>query len=442
MAFLYIVSAALLYLAAQMTTFSGVFWVMLVFCLAYFPTVGLTNSITMQSVKDPGRDFPPIRVLGTLGFIVAVSFVSLNKLEASSGQFMVAAAAAVVMAIYSITSLPHTPPPARGQKVTWQRAVGLDTLSMMKQTNFMIFIIASILACIPLTFYYSFANAYLNDLRVPNAGFMMTLGQWAEVVMLLAMPALFRFVSIRGVLLLGLASWTLRYVLLAYGNADAGIWMFYLAILLHGNCYDFFFVAGQLYTDQEAPAHLRSSAQGFIAFVTYGIGMYMGSVLSGVARDYFPTWQSFWLLRDHVGRHHVPGAVLLPLEDDDQGERQGACRSRNLRGPGLLKRSGAASAPAAGAHADASLILAERQIEAALEPESGRPCAGQDSRHSRDSAAGTRRRTRRRRPTPAGSSRPDPCASARRTGTARCRRWTATRPAHLPRSTRGSSLSW
>ena len=295
MAFLYIVSAGLLYMASQASTFSGVFWVMLVFCLAYFPTVGLTNSITMQSVKDPGRDFPPIRVLGTLGFIVAVSFVSLNKLEASNGQFLVAAAAAVVMAIYSITSLPHTPPPARGQQVTWQRAVGLDTLSMMKQTNFMIFIIASILACIPLTFYYSFANAYLNDLRVPNAGFIMTLGQWAEVVMLLAMPALFRFLSIRWVLLLGLASWTLRYLLLGYGNADGGIWMFYLAILLHGNCYDFFFVAGQLYTDQEAPSHLRSSAQGFIAFVTYGVGMYLGSVLSGVARDYFPTWQSFWL---------------------------------------------------------------------------------------------------------------------------------------------------
>ena len=295
MAFLYIISAGLLLMVTRVTTFWGVFWVMLLFGLAYFPTIALTNSITMQSVKDPGRDFPPIRVLGTLGFIVAVSFVSLNKLEDNSGQFMVAAGAAVLMAIYSITSLPHTPPPARGQKVTWQRAVGLDTLSMMKQTNFMIFIIASVLACIPLTFYYSFANAYLNDLRVPNAGFMMTLGQWAEVVMLLAMPMLFRYVSIRGVLLLGLASWALRYLLLAYGNADAGIWMFYLAILLHGNCYDFFFVAGQLYTDQEAPPHLRSSAQGFIAFVTYGIGMYLGSVLSGVARDYFPTWQSFWL---------------------------------------------------------------------------------------------------------------------------------------------------
>ena len=295
MAFLYLVSAVLLYLVTQVTTFSGVFWLMLAFCLAYFPTVALTNSITMQSVADPGRDFPPIRTLGTLGFIVAVSFVSLNQLENSSGQFLVGAGAAVLMAIYSISSLPHTPPPARGQQVTWQRAIGLDTLSMLKQTNFLVFVIASILACIPLTFYYSFANAYLNDLRVPNAGFIMTLGQWAELFMLLAMPALFRVMSIRGVLLVGLASWALRYLLLAYGNADAGIWMFYVAILLHGACYDFFFVAGQLYTDQEAPSHLRSSAQGFITFLTYGIGMYVGSVLSGVARDYFPTWQSFWL---------------------------------------------------------------------------------------------------------------------------------------------------
>jgi MFS family permease len=125
-------------------------------------------------------------------------------------------------------------------------------------------------------------------------------------IMLLAMPALFRVVSIRGVLLIGLASWAARYLLLAFGNADAGIWMFYVAILLHGACYDFFFVAGQLYTDQEAPGHLRSSAQGFITFVTYGIGMFVGSVLSGVARDYFPTWQSFWL-----SSAAMSGAILL-----------------------------------------------------------------------------------------------------------------------------------
>jgi nucleoside transporter len=295
MTVLYLLSAVCIYLVTQVTSFPAVFGLMLAFCLCFFPTVALTNSLTMQHVKDPGRDFPPIRTLGTLGFIVVVSVVSLMKWEASSMQFTLAAIAAVFMAVYSIIALPHTPPPARGQTVTWQRAIGLDTLSMMKQTNFMVFVIASILACIPLTFYYSFANAYLNDLHIPNAGFMMTLGQWAELGMLLAMPLLFRYVSIRGVLLIGLASWALRYVLLAFGNAGPGIWMFYIAILLHGACYDFFFVAGQLYTDQEAPSHLRSSAQGFITFMTYGVGMYIGSVLSGVARDYFPTWQSFWL---------------------------------------------------------------------------------------------------------------------------------------------------
>jgi nucleoside transporter len=294
MAFLYLVSAALVYMVTKVTTFPAVFGLMLAFCLCYFPTVALTNSLTMQQVKDPGRDFPPIRTLGTFGFIVVVSVVSLFKWEANSMQFTLAAGAAVLMAIYSLVALPHTPPPARGQEVTWQRAIGLDTLSMMKQPSFLVFVVASVLACIPLTFYYSFANAYLNDLHVNNAGFMMTLGQWAELFMLLAMPVLFRYVSIRGVLLIGLASWALRYLLLAYGNAGPGIWMFYLAILLHGACYDFFFVAGQLYTDQEAPGHLRSSAQGFITFATYGIGMYVGSVLSGVARDYFPTWQPFW----------------------------------------------------------------------------------------------------------------------------------------------------
>jgi len=306
MAFLYIIAAVLVYAVTKVSTFPAVFGLMLAFCLCYFPTVALTNSITMQSLKDPGRDFPPIRTLGTLGFIVVVSVVSLFKWEANAMQFTLAAIAAVVMAVYSIAVLPHTPPPARGQKVTWQRAIGLDTLGMMKQSSFAVFIVASILACIPLTFYYSFANAYLNDLKVNNAGFMMTLGQWAELFMLLAMPWLFRRVSIRGVLLIGLASWALRYFLLAYGNADAGIWMFYLAILLHGACYDFFFVAGQLYTDQEAPGHLRSSAQGFITFVTYGIGMYVGSVLSGVARDYFPTWQSFWL-----SSAMMSGAIML-----------------------------------------------------------------------------------------------------------------------------------
>ena len=175
---------------------------------------------------------------------------------------------------------------------------------MLKDRSYLIFAIASILACIPLTFYFSFTNTYLNDVGVINAAGKMTLGQVSEVGVMLAMPFVFRRVSVKSIFLLGLAAWSIRYGLLAYGNAGAAIWMFYLAILIHGVCYDFFFVTGQLYTDQEAPPSLRNTAQGLYTFMTYGLGMFIGSLLSGIAVDFFTTnenghlvrhWTGFWL---------------------------------------------------------------------------------------------------------------------------------------------------
>jgi nucleoside transporter len=258
----------------------------------------------MQQVKNPGRDFPPIRVMGTLGWIAVNLVIGFMRVEAAITPFLIAAGACAVMCLYSLAALPHTPPPARGQQVTFRRILGLDALAMLKDRSYFVFVIASILACIPLTFYYSFANPFLNDVGVVNAAGKMTLGQMSEVAMMLAMPIAFRILNVRGILLLGLSAWAVRYLLFAFGNPGAGMWMFYIAILLHGVCYDFFFVAGQLYTDQAAPAHLRSTAQGFITFVTYGIGMLIGSLLSGSILDYFSTttatgvvrnWQSFWL---------------------------------------------------------------------------------------------------------------------------------------------------
>jgi MFS family permease len=207
------------------------------------------------------------------------------------------------MAIYSLT-LPHTPPAGAGEPVTARSLLGLDALVMLKRRTYLVFIIASILACIPLTFYFSFTNTYLNEIGVVNAAGKMTLGQMSEILAMLAMPFVFRSVSVRGILLIGLLSWSVRYGLLAFGNAGAGMWMFYIAILLHGVCFDFFFMTGQLYADQEAPQDLRVTAQGFLTFVTYGVGMFLGSNLSGVALDYFTTteggvahhnWQAFWL---------------------------------------------------------------------------------------------------------------------------------------------------
>jgi nucleoside transporter len=301
MAALYIVGAVLMYLLTQVQSFGAVYGLVLAFCLCYFPTIALTNSITMQQVADPGRDFPPIRVMGTLGWIAINNVVGMMRIETKDTQFLLASCACVVMAVYSLVALPHTPPPARGKQVSARQLLGLDALAMMKDRSYLVFVIASILACIPLTFYYSFTNAYLNDVGVVNAAGKMTLGQVSEVVLMLLMPVIFRFFSVRAILLSGLLAWGIRYVLLAYGDAASGMWMFYLAILLHGICYDFFFVTGQLYTDQEAPAHLRSTAQGFITFVTYGVGMLIGSLLSGGVLDFFTDasghrrWDNFWL---------------------------------------------------------------------------------------------------------------------------------------------------
>ncbi len=303
LAVLHLVGAGLLYLVTTQTSFGGVYAIMFAYCLCYFPTVSLTNSLTLQNIKDPGKDFPLIRVFATLGWIFIGVIIGKLGVEASSTQFLIAAGASLLMSAFSLT-LPHTPPPNKGQKVSARQILGLDALVILKDQSFLVFVIASVFACIPLTFYFSFTNAYLNEMKVENAAGKMALGQVSEVVLMLLMPLIFRKVSVKMILVFGLAAWAVRYALLAYGNPDSGMWMFYLAILLHGICYDFFFMTGQLYTDMQAPSNLRSAAQGLIIFLTYGVGMFIGSLLSGSAVDYFTKtvngvavrdWQSFWL---------------------------------------------------------------------------------------------------------------------------------------------------
>jgi nucleoside transporter len=298
LAVLHLIGALLLYCVTKVTTFLPVYAIMFAYCLFYFPTISLTNSLALQQIENPGRDFPLIRVFGTLGWIFIGVIVGNLGIEATSQPFLLAAGASLLMGVFSLF-LPHTPPAAKGQPVNVRAILGLDALVMMKDRSFLIFIIASVLACIPLTFYFSFTNTYLNEVHVQNAAGKMTLGQASEVIMMLVMPFVLRRITVKGILIMGLLAWSVRYALLAYGNADSGMWMFYLAILLHGVCYDFFFMTGQLYTDQEAPQHLRSAAQGLITFMTYGVGMFIGSYISGGAVDYFTTatghnWQGFW----------------------------------------------------------------------------------------------------------------------------------------------------
>ena len=302
LAVLHLLGAGLLYLVTTQTTFGPVYGIMLAYCLCYFPTVSLTNSITLRQIKNPGKDFPLIRVFATIGWVVIGLIIGQMGVEATHVPFLIAAGASLLMSAFSLM-LPHTPPENKGEAITVRSILGLDALDMLKDRSFLVFVIASILACIPLTFYFSFTNAYLNELKVSNAAGKMALGQVSEIGMMLLMPLIFRKVSVKFILLMGLAAWSLRYALLAFGNPDSGMWMFYLAILLHGVCYDFFFMTGQLYTDMQAPPKLRSAAQGLIIFLTYGVGMFIGSLLSGVAIDYFThtsggvvtkDWQSFW----------------------------------------------------------------------------------------------------------------------------------------------------
>lgn len=315
MAVLYGLSAIFMFLMTRAKTFPEVYGLMLAFCLSYFPTVALTNSLGMQLVQDPGREFPLIRLMGTFSWILINNVLGYMRWETSAAQFYVAMAAALVMVVISLFILPHTPPRGKGQPFNVRTALGLDALVMVKDRSFLIFIVASTLACIPITFYYSFANDYLNDVGLQNVAGKMTLGQGSEVFMMLAMPFIFRFATVRGIFITGLLCWVMRYLLLGFGNPGAGVWMFYLAIILHGASYDFFFMTGQLYADQEAPPHLRNTAQGFLTFCTYGIGMLAGSLLSGLALDFFTTgsgaevhrnWFSFW-----VGSAALAGVFMV-----------------------------------------------------------------------------------------------------------------------------------
>jgi len=294
---------AILY-ASTRSTFWPLYAAILVHTLCYMPTLALTNSLSFRQMRDPGREFPPVRVLGTIGWIVAGIGVGTVGIEATSGPLQLAAAGSFVLAAFCLV-LPHTPPQKTG-RVSARDVLGLDALQLMKDRSFAVFVLGSFLVCIPLQFYYAFANPFLNEIGVTNAAGKMTLGQMSELVFMLLMPWFFRRLGVKYMLLVGMAAWVTRYVLFAYGDNETFVWMLYLGILLHGICYDFFFVTGQIYVDQKAPGHMRAAAQGFITFVTYGVGMLIGSWLSGRVVDAYAVstggviaahdWHAIWLV--------------------------------------------------------------------------------------------------------------------------------------------------
>jgi len=300
---LHLAGAALLYYASAITAPGPFFWVLLVYALCYNPTLALVNAISFNQMSNPEKEFPAIRVFGTLGWIVAGLIVGFMKVEATAIPIQIAAASSALLGLFAFF-LPHTPPKSLGHKVTVRDVLGLDALSLMKDRSFAIFVIGSLLICIPLAFYYNFTNPFLNEMGVVNAAGKQTMGQMSEVVFMLVMPFFFARLGVKKMLLVGMAAWALRYVLFAYGNAQELVMMYYVGILLHGICYDFFFVTGQIYVDNRAPKAIQASAQGFITLVTYGVGMLIGAWVSGPVVDMYATetaagvvhnWQSIWL---------------------------------------------------------------------------------------------------------------------------------------------------
>ena len=302
---LHLAGAAVLYFIAGQTGFASFYSLLIIYMVIYMPTLALVNAITLKQVTNAEKEFSGIRMWGTIGWIVAGLIIGGMAWEKNpdtlSITFKVAAAVSALLGIGSFF-LPGTPPPKAGQKVTVSEVLGLDAIKILKDKNYLIFFIASILICIPLAFYYGQANLFLNEAGMVGAAGKMTMGQIAETVFLFLMPFFFARFGIKQMLLIGMIAWILRYLLFAYGDVGGNIWMLYSGIILHGICYDFFFVTGQIYTDQKAGPQIRSSAQGLITLATYGVGMYIGFYMAGLIVDKYAwadgghDWKAIWLI--------------------------------------------------------------------------------------------------------------------------------------------------
>lgn len=307
---IHIAGAVLMYYMSGTTTFTAFYPYVLSYMIIYMPTLALVNSVSFRQMSDPSKDFSRIRVWGTVGWIAAglvISYVfSWDSKEAiASGMlkntFLMVSIASALLGIFSFT-LPKTPPVvSKDDKVSIRTILGLDALSLLKDRNFLVFFLSSVLICIPLAFYYQNTNPFLSEIGVSNPTGKMTIGQGSEVLFMLLLPIFLKRYGIKMTLLVGMIAWALRYLLFAFGDADGFVFMLILGIALHGICYDFFFVSGQIYTDSKAGVKFKSSAQGLITLATYGVGMLIGFWAAGKISTMYATgdihdWKSIWII--------------------------------------------------------------------------------------------------------------------------------------------------
>lgn len=309
---LHILGGMILFMTPQVSYSPALFiGFLLAYNLCYMPTLGLANSLAFHNISDQENQFPVIRVFGTIGWIVAGLIISyvLGSLvggvaEKTPVPLYTAAAASILLGLYSFT-LPHTPPKGFGEKVSFRSIAGIDAFKALGSKSFYVFLLCSLLLCIPLAAYYNYTQIYLGASGFNNIAGTQTIGQMSEVIFMLLMPLFFVRLGIKWMLLLGMLGWVLRYSLFALGAPDAVTWMIISGIALHGICYDFFFVAGQIYVDKKSNEKIRGQAQGFLVLVTYGLGMLIGAQIAGAVYNSFLgaqdsltaiQWKEFWFL--------------------------------------------------------------------------------------------------------------------------------------------------
>jgi nucleoside transporter len=254
-------------------------WLILAHLLCFMPTLGLGNSIVFSNV-DNANMFPRIRVWGTIGWIVAGLVVGFQGWSSSFNIFRLASITSITLGLYSLT-LPHSPPPAKGKPINVRTLLMLDAFGMLAELPFLVFIACSTLICIPLAYYYGFTSNLLGQVGFEQPAAVMTLGQMSEIFFMILIPFFFRHLGVKAMILVGMAAWTLRYLLFAFGAPDLSVSMILMAVILHGICYDFFFVTGFMYTDSKTSASTRGQAQCMLVFFTQGVGMFFGYWIAG-----------------------------------------------------------------------------------------------------------------------------------------------------------------
>jgi nucleoside transporter len=277
---LHFCGAVLLWIAARQQSFAPLYGALIAYSLVYMPTLALTTSLTLRHVSDARQQFGSIRLFGTVGWMVAGLLVGRLGIEATAQPLKIACGCSLFLGLYCFT-LPETPPLARGTAAGRKRIILERAAQLLRARSPAVFAGASLLICIPLQFYYAFANLYLNEIGVDNAAGKMTGGQASEAICMMLIPLFFARLGVKYMLAIGMLAWTARYAFFAWGNDANLMWMLWAGIVLHGLCYDLFFVVGQIYIDQKAPPELRAATQGLIAFLTYGVGMFLGAWLSG-----------------------------------------------------------------------------------------------------------------------------------------------------------------